>query len=438
MRSSLPLVCTLSILGSTAETVKDRAGAVRDDRSKMENNTRWIYNDWQRGFAEASQTGKPLMIVLRCVPCLACMGIDASVLSDPDLTPLLDQFVKVRVINANALDLSLFQFDYDLSFSTLFFNGDKTVYGRFGSWTHQKNPGEKDTAALQQALEGTLALHRGYPANKASLVGKQPRPVPVTDPLALPELAGKYKRELDWDGKVVQSCVHCHQIGDAIRVSYHDKKEKIPREWIYPMPMPETLGLKLAPDQAAQIEAVTENSVAAKGGFKAGDVLISLNGQPLLSGADVSWVLHHAPASGTLRAVVRRQNAEQPLSIELSQDWRLKSDISRRVGTWELRAMALGGLWLEDLPADQKRARELPATGMALLVKHAGEYGKHAAAKKAGFRKDDILVAVDGISDQISESEIIGRILGQHAEGDRLPVTVLRDRERLDLALPVQ
>ena len=28
----------------------------------------WIYDDLQAGFAEAGRTGKPLMVVLRCVP----------------------------------------------------------------------------------------------------------------------------------------------------------------------------------------------------------------------------------------------------------------------------------------------------------------------------------------------------------------------------------
>src|SRR5262249_40448400 len=71
-----------------AETVKDREGAVRDDKAAMEKDTRWIYNDYERGFAEAKRTGKPLLVVLRCVPCLACMGIDAQVLlQDTDLTP---------------------------------------------------------------------------------------------------------------------------------------------------------------------------------------------------------------------------------------------------------------------------------------------------------------------------------------------------------------
>src|SRR5947209_3637917 len=111
------LLLSLFFNAGFADVGKDREAAVRADRSKMESDSHWIYNDWRRGFEEAKSSGKPLMIVLRCVPCQACMGIDAGVLTEPVLQPLLDKFVRVRVINANALDLSLFQFDYDLSFS---------------------------------------------------------------------------------------------------------------------------------------------------------------------------------------------------------------------------------------------------------------------------------------------------------------------------------
>src|SRR3954468_8205665 len=143
-------VISISLRGDTA---KDRESAVRGDRAAMENDARWIYNDYKKGFEKAKWEGKPLLVVLRCVPCLACAGIDASVLNEPDLQPLLDKFVCVRLINANALDLSIFQVDYDVSFSTIFFNGDGTVYGRYGSWTHQKSPQDKTTAGFKKAME---------------------------------------------------------------------------------------------------------------------------------------------------------------------------------------------------------------------------------------------------------------------------------------------
>src|SRR5687768_14321964 len=310
LSASIALLLTMDS-SLVAEAVKDREAAVRNDRAAMESNDRWIYNDYRRGFAEAKRTGKPLLVVLRCVPCLACAGIDAQVLEEADLAPLLNQFVCVRVINANALDLTIFHFDYDLSFATMFFNGDGTVYGRFGSWTHQKNEHDKDTSAYRAALERVLALHHNYPANKKALAGKQRGAVPFDDPLKIPGLAGKYERELDWKGKVVQSCVHCHQISDAFRETFRAAGKPMPSEWIYPWPAPETIGLNLAAGAAARVESVREESIAAKSGFRAGDELLTLEGQPLVSIADISWVLDRAPRSGTVHARVRRGPAEQ-------------------------------------------------------------------------------------------------------------------------------
>src|SRR5688572_14706210 len=229
--------------------------------------------------------GMPLLVVLCFIPCLACARIDAIVLTQFERQPLLHHLLCVLLVSANSLYLSLFHFDYDLSFSTMFFNGDGTVYGRYGSWTHQKNSQDRTTAGYKQALEGALAIHRGYPSNKDSLKGKQGRPMPVTDPLLLPELAGKYKRELDWDGKVVQSCVHCHQVSDAVRSVYRAEKKTIPQQLVYPMPLPDTIGLTVG-DSGVKVEKVEHASIAAKAGFQPGDQITSLEGQPLISTAD--------------------------------------------------------------------------------------------------------------------------------------------------------
>jgi serine protease Do len=437
---TLLLATLLSALlpSAHAAAVKDREAAVRSDKATLEKDARWNYNDFQKGFAEAKRTGKPLLVVLRCVPCLSCMGIDANVLQDKSLDPLLDQFVCVRLINANTLDLALFQFDYDLSFSALMFNGDGTAYGRFGSWLHQKNPAEKDLAAFRKSLEGALAVHRGYPANKAALAGKQGAATPFKTPIEIPSLAEKYKRDLDWEGKVVGSCVHCHQVGEAYRASFRDQRKPVPANLIYPMPAPETVGLTLASDKAATVQAVAPGSVAAKAGFAAGDEIVTLANQPLLSIADFSWALHRAPDAGALAATVKRGGASQNLSLTLPAGWRSKSDISKRVGTWSMRAMASGGMTLEDLADDVRAQRGLAKDTLALFVKGVGQFGKHAAAKNAGFQKEDVIVEIAGLSGRLTEGELIGRLLQGHPLGEKVKVVVLRGQQRVELALPMQ
>lgn len=434
----LPLLVGGLLSTAFAETVKDREGAVRKDKADMQNDSRWIYNDWQKGFTEAKRTGKPLLIVLRCVPCKGCMGLDASVLTAPDLAPLLDQFVCVRLINANTIELAKFQFDYDLSFSTLFFNGDGTVYGRYGSWSHQKDPEEKTTLGYKRSLEAALAIHTAYPVNKAALAGKQGAPIPFATPIEIPALAGKYKRDLDWEGKVVGSCVHCHQVGDAYRAYYRDQGKPVPPNMIYPMPMPETVGVSLEPDQIARVKSVAPGSLAAKAGVQAGDEFIMLGGQLLLSVADFSWALNRAPESGPLPAKVKRGKTEVALTLALPADWRSQSDISRRVGTWPMRGMATGGMVLVDLTDEERTTRGLPKDKLALFVKGLGQYGKHAAAKNAGFQKDDVLVELNGQAARITEGQLFGQLLQTTKPGDKLKATVLRGDKRVELMLPMQ
>lgn len=100
--------------------------------------------------------------------------------------------------------------------------------------------------------------------------------------------------------------------------------------------------------------------------------------------------------------------------------------------------MALGGLQLEELPDPERTSRGLVGDRLGLRVRHAGEYGQHAAAKKAGFRKGDVLVEVDGMKTRLSEGELIGRLLRDHVPGDSVRVTVLREGDRMEFSLPMQ
>src|SRR5438876_8257996 len=351
----------------------------------------------------------------------------------------MDKFVCVRVVQANALDLALFQFDYDLTFAVFFMNADRTIYGRYGSRSDRKDA-TKDIsiAGLGEALVAALDLHKHYPANKASLAGKQPRPARFKTPDEFPSLRGKYQAKLDYEGKVVQSCLHCHQVRDAERRFFRDDRKPIPDEVLYPFPMPDAIGLSIDSKTKARVKGVAAGSAAYEAGIKAGDEIVTLDGQPIHSIADMQWVLYNAGQPARLPAQVRRGRGRSTLELRLDKDWRRHCDIAWRATTWDLRRMAGGGLLLDEATAEERKLAKLPSDVLALRVNHVGEYGEHAVAKKAGFRKDDILVSVGGLTGRMTESELIGYLLRNNMPGDKIPVTVLRAGERVDLELPMQ
>lgn len=63
---ALPLVTAAPILAQS--TAQKRAAKVRNDRQAMLADKTWIYNDMSKGLAEARKTGKPLLVVIRCIP----------------------------------------------------------------------------------------------------------------------------------------------------------------------------------------------------------------------------------------------------------------------------------------------------------------------------------------------------------------------------------
>jgi hypothetical protein len=58
----------LVMLPLLALAAENRDTKVINDRTDVLSDGRWIYNDFPKGLAEAKRTGKPLLVVLRCVP----------------------------------------------------------------------------------------------------------------------------------------------------------------------------------------------------------------------------------------------------------------------------------------------------------------------------------------------------------------------------------
>jgi len=71
-------------------------------------------------------------------------------------------------------------------------------------------------------------------------------------------------------------------------------------------------------------------------------------------------------------------------------------------------------------------------------VKYVGQYGDHAVAKRAGFRKGDIIVEIPGLRRWSSETDYLARILASKMRGDSVLIGVLRRGRRMELRLRLQ
>lgn len=412
---------------------QSREDKVRNDKKKVEAEGYWIYGDLPKAFAEARQTGKPIVAVLRCLPCEECVKLDDELIdADERVKSLLEKFVRVRLVSTNGLDLSLFQFDTDQSFAVFLLNADGTIYGRFGTRSSRTEwIGDVSIDGLAKALQGALALHKGYPGNKAQLAGKRGPTPEFASPEKFPTLKDKYKSTLDYEGKVVQSCIHCHQIGDAVRELELSRHKRLPETVLFPYPHPKTVGLILDPKEMATVLSVIDGSDAEQAGFKSGDIIDKLAGQPLLSMADVQWVLQMTSADGgEIKAEVTRAGKPVNLTLKLAEGWRERDDIAWRSSTWGLRRVALGGIFLGELPDEDRAKLKLPPDSTALLVKHVGQYAPHDIAHRAGVRKGDILIGLNSRTDIVRETDLIKYALQEQKPGDKLELTVLRDGKK--------
>lgn len=421
------MVCSLFAPSAWAQSREEK---VRNDKKKVEATGYWIYNDLPRAFDEAKQSGKPIVVVLRCLPCVECVKLDDELIdADAQVKPLLEQFVRVRVVSTNGLDLSLFQFDTDQSFAVFLLNADGTIYGRFGTRSsHSEWIGDVSVEGLAKALQGALALHKAYPANKSQLAAKRGPTPDVARPELFPKLKEKYTSKLNYEGNVVQSCIHCHQIGDTIREAILERDGKLPESTLYPYPHPKSLGLILDPKEMATVLKVDAGSDADHAGFKPGDAIQTLNGQPLLSMADVQWILQRTPAEGgELLADVLRDNKPIQAKLKVEPGWRRRDDIGWRESTWHLRRITTGGLFLVTPTEEERQQLKLPETAMALRVQHVGMYPPHDIAHKAGVVKGDFLVGFDNKTDLPRETDIIAHSLNTKKPGDKIDLALIRD-----------
>ncbi len=338
-------------------------------------------------------------------------------------------------MQAWGLDLSLFQFDGELTMSVIFLNAEKTVYGRYGSREDKTSSRYFAMAGLRRAMEGALELHAGYPDNKKTLEGKRGAAPPWKTPDQIPALKGN-RNVRPADGSR-NACVHCHQANDGEAWSLRMARKKIGDEHLWAYPMPRALGVVLDPLERATVKSVTAGSAGEKAGFKAGDHIVSMEGQPIISVADVQWVLQNAVSPGSVSAEVARGESRETLKLELAKDWRRDGDFTWRVLTWSLRHKLVGTEPLGLADDAERAAAGVAAGNMAIKVgKTPPDWVKEKL--NSGLKPGDIIVQVDQRKDLTTESRFLGHLFQEVGSGEATTLTVVRGGKRIPVVLKMQ
>ena len=422
LRLALLFLAT-SFLGATTPVPAD--DELRERIKDHDLAAHWIYDDFPRAEAEAKKTGKPLLVLFRCVPCQCAEVLDEQVTREgSELEALEREFVCVRLVQMKGVDLGYFQFDRDLSFAVLFMNADGTVYGRYGTRasisrieaTHISLP------SFRKSLQRALALHKGYPGNKELFAGKRAAPEKIRFAEQMPE----FKKLTG--ATTVENCIHCHMAGEAeVRRRMEEGRLTLADVWVYPLP--ENLGLSLDVNDGLLVKRVREGSPAGAAGLKPGDELISLHGQPLVSQGDIQWVLHHLPREAKVTIHFRRGGEELEKTLFLSGDWR-RTDVSWRDALAGIRP----GIYLRPVSQGERKQNGVSDRGMALGVR----YVQGPPAQKSGIRQGDVVVAVDGLTNLLGEGDFLAHIRLTKASADSAKLTVKRKGEERTIELPLK
>jgi serine protease Do len=342
---------------------------------------------------------------------------------------LLDQFVKVRVVHMANVDLAQFQFDYDLTWAAIFMNADGTVYGRFGTRSIEGATAHISVPALEQAMSRALDLHADYPANRAQLVDKRGPEPKWNRALDIPALRRRMG-DRSTEQTERKGCIHCHHIHDGYNETAQNAGT-FDQETMWKYPLPDQVGMAIDVDSGAVVESVAEGSFAATAGIRIGDTVVSMNGQPIISQADMQWVLHHVAPESELAVVVERDGVEAMKTLALSGAWK-RSNIVWRASFPSIRPH----LWIRalDMSDDEKSALGLAADARAMKVTTIWAGG----VRRAGLEIGDVIIDADGNTSAMSDGEFKIWLKLNYNDGDKLPITVLRDGARVSLTIPIE
>ncbi len=330
------------------------------------------------------------------------------------------------------VDLNLFQFDHDLNWAAMFINADGTIYGRYGTQSAAGPDAFNSIESLEKAMQRVLKLHAAHPRNQSSLAGKRGKDRSYRTALEMPGMKNKDRLRGPTNRG---NCIHCHMIHDAENLHAY-RAGKMDWDLLWRYPYPNNLGIEIDPDDGRLIKAIKRDSAAEKAGLLAGDEVIAVKGQPMISIADFQWVLHNLPNTAVSVTVTsKRGDRTADYKVAAKPGWK-KTDFSWRGSLWAMPPQV--GIFFPQMKPEELKKAGLPQDAIACRVTYMANNNQTAqAAKRAGLRLKDIVVELDGLPVPPGHRAVNYYIKQNFRPGQNLPLTVLRNGRRVKLSIPL-
>lgn len=344
---------------------------------------------------------------------------DAQVVLSPKDSPLgkvLSEYVCVRVVRMDDVDVGLFDRDWNNAIYFFVLNADEQIYMRYGGRESESPDTYNSLDSLRVALEQGLVLHQKYLQGG---MPKQERPKSLF-PREMPLLVERTFAQ--------RQCVECHLIGDFQNIQRERDGVLDKLTQLYRSPDIKTIGISLDVPKGLVVKEATGAVAAA--GMKPGDRIAAWNGVPVWTFGDVQYRYDKVDRRArSLGITVDRSGQPVDLTVELPPRW-WWTDLRFRQSSVDPR------LDFEDRPltGDEKQKLGLKPDGFASQVKYVSDMAK--IRNTHDLRVGDVIVAVDGVElDEFAHTAELYLKLHTKA-GESAKLEVIRDGKRI--TMPIQ
>ncbi len=328
---------------------------------------------------------------------------------------LLSQYVTVRIIQMDRVDIGLFDRDWHNTLYFFILNADEQIYLRYGGRDETAVDSYLDLESLELALQKGLELHELHKA------GKLPAPE-----LPKPDFAKNYPLLVE---RTVGrgACVECHLIADYKALQHEEEGTFDKIREMYRSPDIHTIGIYLDKPKGLLVEKT--DGPAAEAGMLPGDTITHVEGVPVYTFGDMQYQYDKVDRNAQQTHFSVERGAEKlDLTIELPPRFWLTNLVFRH---WTVEPRPY--FRSKELTAEEKTQLGLPADGFASKVFYvdgvADLLGSHQ------LQVGDIIAAVNGVQeDEIANTaELYVRLRTKSGESSMLDV--IRDGQHMELKL---